>query len=348
VDIYIYSDRCLAHIHAALAKRHRAVTNKREKPCRRRGASSGQKTKRGIEGEDPAADGIERFVCPYNPREENNVRSSFSITFFSHACCLLWWRTSRVPSRNTYDILLPYDLFQRFIFTWRYILVFCSGAEQIACHLAGGGEERCTNKDAGEYLRSFLYPWCILTIYFYLAIYICFFVGAEHIACHLAGGGEERCAHQNAWEYLRSILYPWFILTIYFYLAIYICFFVGAEQIVCHLAGGGEECCANQNAGDAKIDRKRQNAGACQPYVGVSLYKILFHSKALLWVSIILVLPPPHPPAKPTLLQYHSTTIAQYTPAHWPLLCLSYTIHNWWWQYRVKANVGDRGRVNPM
>jgi len=32
-----------------------------EKQCRRRGASSGQKTKREIEGEDPAATGIERF-----------------------------------------------------------------------------------------------------------------------------------------------------------------------------------------------------------------------------------------------------------------------------------------------
>jgi len=33
-----------------------------EKQCRRRGASSGQKTKRGMEGEDPAAAGIERFL----------------------------------------------------------------------------------------------------------------------------------------------------------------------------------------------------------------------------------------------------------------------------------------------
>ena len=33
-----------------------------EKQCRRRGASSGQKTKRGIGGEDPATAGIERFL----------------------------------------------------------------------------------------------------------------------------------------------------------------------------------------------------------------------------------------------------------------------------------------------
>ena len=44
----------------------------------------------------------------------------------------------------------------------------------------------------------------------------------------------------------------------------------------------------------------------------VSLYKILFHFKALLWESIILLLPPPA--AKPTLLQHYCTTIAQYTP----------------------------------
>ena len=45
---------------------------KAEKSCRRRGASSGQKTKRGIEGEDPATAGIERFFSLKGPREENN------------------------------------------------------------------------------------------------------------------------------------------------------------------------------------------------------------------------------------------------------------------------------------
>ena len=42
---------------------------------------------------------------------------------------------------------------------------------------------------------------------------------------------------------------------------------------------------------------------------GFNLYKILFHFKALLWESIILLSPPS--PAKPTLLQYywvHPTT----------------------------------------
>jgi len=51
--------------------------------------------------------------------------------------------------------------------------------------------------------------------------------------------------------------------------------------------------------------------------MAISLYKILFHFKASLWESIILLLPPT-PPAKPTLLQYYCTTIAQYTPPHQP------------------------------
>jgi len=45
-----------------------------EKQCRRRGASSGHKTKRGVEGEDPTAAGIERVFSLKGPREENNVR----------------------------------------------------------------------------------------------------------------------------------------------------------------------------------------------------------------------------------------------------------------------------------
>jgi len=41
---------------------HTATAERRaEKQCQRRGANSGQKTKRGIAGEDPAAAGIERF-----------------------------------------------------------------------------------------------------------------------------------------------------------------------------------------------------------------------------------------------------------------------------------------------
>jgi len=46
-----------------------------------------------------------------------------------------------------------------------------------------------------------------------------------------------------------------------------------------------------------------------QATVGIRLYKILFHLKALMWESIIRL--PPPPPAKPTLLQYYYTTIAQ-------------------------------------
>ena len=55
-----------------------------EKQRQRRGASSGQKTKRGIEGEDPAAAGIERFFSLKGPREENDVRAIF---IFKTALC---------------------------------------------------------------------------------------------------------------------------------------------------------------------------------------------------------------------------------------------------------------------
>ena len=51
---------------------HNSRAQSREK-CRRRGASSGQKTRRGIEGEDPATAGIERFFSRKGPREKNNV-----------------------------------------------------------------------------------------------------------------------------------------------------------------------------------------------------------------------------------------------------------------------------------
>ena len=71
----------------------------------------------------------------------------------------------------------------------------------------------------------------------------------------------------------------------------------------------------------------------------VSLYKILFHFKALVWESIILVLPTSL--AKHTLLQYYCTPIAQYTPPHRPPLYMSYTIQYWGWQYRVKAKESD-------
>ena len=53
----------------------------------------------------------------------------------------------------------------------------------------------------------------------------------------------------------------------------------------------------------------------------------MFRFKALLWESIILVLPPPL--AKPTLLQYYYTTIAQYTPSYRPPFCMPYTIQYW-------------------
>jgi len=58
-----------------------------------------------------------------------------------------------------------------------------------------------------------------------------------------------------------------------------------------------------------------------------SRYKILFHFKALLWESSILLCP--RLPAKPTLLQYDCMIIAQYTPPHRRFLFMPYTIQYW-------------------
>jgi len=50
-------------VHLSYHTTHTTTAERRaEEQCRRRGASSGHKTKRGIEGEDTAAAGIERFV----------------------------------------------------------------------------------------------------------------------------------------------------------------------------------------------------------------------------------------------------------------------------------------------
>jgi len=65
---------------------------------------------------------------------------------------------------------------------------------------------------------------------------------------------------------------------------------------------------------------KRHSQSRLQTVSRLSLYKKVFHVKALLWESIILLLPPS--PAKPTVLLYYCTTIVQYTPPHRPpLLC---------------------------
>jgi len=58
--------------------------------------------------------------------------------------------------------------------------------------------------------------------------------------------------------------------------------------------------------------------------LALSLYKILFHFKVLLWESTILLRSPP--PTKPTLLHYYCATMVQFTPAYRPLLCMPYTI----------------------
>ena len=69
----------------------------------------------------------------------------------------------------------------------------------------------------------------------------------------------------------------------------------------------------------------------------ISLYKRLFHFKALLWESIILLLPRPTCKAYPMAIHWYDHC-AMYAPPHRPLLSMPYTIQYWRWQYRVKAN----------
>ena len=71
--------------------------------------------------------------------------------------------------------------------------------------------------------------------------------------------------------------------------------------------------------------------------VSVGLYKIVFQFKALLWKSIILLLPlPPHLQSLP-----YCSTIARplrnTPPPHRTLLCMPCTIQYWRWQYRIKT-----------
>jgi len=66
--------RFLGGVYLSYHTTHTTKAERRaEKQRQRRGASSGQKTKRGIEEVDPAAAGIERFFSMKDPREENRV-----------------------------------------------------------------------------------------------------------------------------------------------------------------------------------------------------------------------------------------------------------------------------------
>ena len=66
---------CLCTEYLSYHTTHTTTAERRaDKQCQRRSASSVQKTKSGIEGEDPAAAGIERFFSLKGPRDENNVR----------------------------------------------------------------------------------------------------------------------------------------------------------------------------------------------------------------------------------------------------------------------------------
>ena len=71
----------------------------------------------------------------------------------------------------------------------------------------------------------------------------------------------------------------------------------------------------------------------------LSFYKILFHFQALLWESILLVLPPPHLQRLP-FCNVIARRLHNIRPPYQPPLCMSSTIHYWGWQYCVKANVG--------
>jgi len=66
--------------------------------------------------------------------------------------------------------------------------------------------------------------------------------------------------------------------------------------------------------------------------------RYFFRSKALLWGSITLLLPPPHLQSLP-----YCNTIARLLhnirPPIWPSLCMPYTIQYWRWQYRVKVKL---------
>jgi len=75
----------------------------------------------------------------------------------------------------------------------------------------------------------------------------------------------------------------------------------------------------------------------------VGRYKRFVHFNAFVNQPIIIFLRSPPPPAKPTLLQYYWTIIAQYTLLLRPSVCMLYTIQYWYWQYRVKAKA--RGSV---
>jgi len=84
----------------------------------------------------------------------------------------------------------------------------------------------------------------------------------------------------------------------------------------------------------ARLSHRAMDDRAFTPPVRLlSLYKTFFYFKALLWESIIFI--PPPPLAKPTLLQYYCTTIAQHTPPIRLPLYMQYNIQYWQWQYRV-------------
>ena len=76
---------------------------------------------------------------------------------------------------------------------------------------------------------------------------------------------------------------------------------------------------------------------AAKLHLRFGLYKTFYHLWAVVYESIIIVLP--LPPASPTRLQYDCMTIAQYsTPFRAPVFT-PYTIQYCALQYLVKANL---------
>jgi len=80
--------------------------------------------------------------------------------------------------------------------------------------------------------------------------------------------------------------------------------------------------------------------------VGVTLaFTRYFFASNLYFVSPSSVYFPP-PPAKPTLLQYYCTSIAQYTPPPTDIFCLCHTPYKYWCCRSAGSETDGEGRPN--
>jgi len=94
--------------------------------------------------------------------------------------------------------------------------------------------------------------------------------------------------------------------------------------------GAAEKEAAARTAGPQPPDVASDAGGASSSArrFGLSFYKILFHFKAILWESIILLYPPPTRKAYPIAVLLHDHC-AIYAPPHRPPLLMLYTIQYW-------------------